>query len=482
MAQSKLANNWVIGASPSYFVQFDTIVPKVSLHDTIGSDPMFIGSSCISDSNGRLILVSAGMSLKDSNFNIISSADTLGGHAYAQFYQNLSPDMQHSLILPFENGIYYFVYGNVTDSVFNNIWLGSIGGDAVLDELMYAKIDLKTPGAGGNGTLLSKDVKLLENETLSKTQMMACRHGNGIDWWLFKQARGTNKIFKFLFTKDSVFSYGYQVFSGGPVYGTNDVVGQLAFSLDGTKFSSVLGDGNMKAFVSDFDRCTGILSNPRIIDLPILSMHNSFDTTLMSYESDGIAFSPNNQYLYVAQYSNVVQLDLLDSNPNTQWSVISGLDTAWEYFAGHASLHYSPDSVIYIGNLGWGGAQHPFLSAIKNPNGKGSLCNFGRGLRFSGPTALSPPNMPNYNLGGNGNCIPASYFEIDNYEGVTVFPNPTTDKIEIMGSMNQGEKKLYNEFGQLLLKTTKSEIDMSSLSKGIYYIRCEGRYFKIVLE
>jgi len=61
---------------------------------------------------------------------------------------------------------------------------------------------------GGAGKVLKRMQPLMENAELRKTQMMACRHANGKDWWLLKQAGDSNTICKFLFTQDSVYNMG----------------------------------------------------------------------------------------------------------------------------------------------------------------------------------------------------------------------------------------------------------------------------------
>jgi len=40
---------------------------------------------------------------------------------------------------------------------------------------------------------------LIQNANLRKTQMMACRHGNGKDWWLLKQEGDSANVHVFLF-------------------------------------------------------------------------------------------------------------------------------------------------------------------------------------------------------------------------------------------------------------------------------------------
>ncbi len=66
---------------------------------------------------------------------------------------------------------------------------------------------------GGAGKVTQRMVPLMQNANLRKTQMMACRHGNGKDWWLLKQEGGNADEHTFLFTQDSVYDKGVQLFN-----------------------------------------------------------------------------------------------------------------------------------------------------------------------------------------------------------------------------------------------------------------------------
>lgn len=120
--------------------------------------------------------------------------------------------------------------------------------------------------------------------------MMACKHANGRDWWLLKQARGVNRIFKFLFTQDSVYNYGIQTFAE-PIFSTNDLQGQSMFNEQGTQYASTC-EWTEKVFVADFDRCQGILSNPKVYNVARLNANNPFDTTIIDQNTEGLCLEP----------------------------------------------------------------------------------------------------------------------------------------------------------------------------------------------
>ncbi|MBK8686436.1 MAG: hypothetical protein IPN26_16455 [Bacteroidetes bacterium] len=52
-----------------------------------------------------------------------------------------------------------------------------------------------------------------------------------------------------------------------PAYSTFDLFGQMAFSPDGTKLAMV-HCYHSELFIADFDRCSGELSNAKIVNIP----------------------------------------------------------------------------------------------------------------------------------------------------------------------------------------------------------------------
>jgi hypothetical protein len=353
---------------------------------------------------------------------------------------------------------------------------------------MYSKIDMK--GNGGTGKVLEREIKIIENDSISNTQMMACKHANGKDWWLLKQAREENKVFKFLFTKDGVVDYGTQVFAQ-PIFSRTMNAGQSMFSQDGSKYATTCS-GTGKIFVADFDRCTGELSNPLVYDVDTLSMHNPLNPSEMDMYTQGLAFSPNGRFIYVYMVANIQQLDLLDSNPATQWSVVAELDTTWEAFQFYSDMYLGPDNKLYIGN--WGSVYCKQMSYFNNPDAKGLASDFcPRCLRFPNYGVSCPPTMPNYDLGEDLPCWPLEISELENEQKseLVVYPNPASTSITISCEALKGKRvlvSLYNMLGQEVLSTQshfvqqKSSIDVSSLPRGVYLLKVGEWVRRLVVE
>lgn len=71
-----------------------------------------------------------------------------------------------------------------------------------------------------------------------------------------------------------------------------------------------------------------------------------------------------------------------------------------------------------------------------------------------------------------GNCGSQSSQELQKEEWVKVYPNPAQDQISILylGNVQKIQSKLYNVQGKLMTQTTQSQLDVSSLANGIYYL------------
>jgi hypothetical protein len=319
--------------------------------------------------------------------------------------------------------------------------------------------------------------------------MMACRHGNGEDWWLLKNEGDNADVHTFLFTQDSVYDKGVQVFNT-PVWGQWDIRGQSTFNSDGTMFATTShGSSTGQIFLADFDRCYGKLTNPKTIIMPTGSQHLPWDTTITEKLSVGLAFSPNSQFLYVISMSNIYQYDL----QNQTWFHVVGMDTSWAQFSDYETGYMGNDNKIYIGNFGGTSKQ---MSRIDNPDVKGAGCNFcPRCLRLDSLGAYgyvgTPPCMADYGLGAKV-CWPESSSEIGavSSEMLVVYPNPASTSLTIELTTNKKgliPLEMYNMVGELVLKTniqsqTKVQINISALPKGLYVIRCEGVSQKVVVE
>jgi hypothetical protein len=492
ISQNKMGYTWIVGNNASYgkFDGTNNNPTTGSLYTMAAPNYPYIfggGHSNICDSaTGKILFLCNGMQVFDTLGNIIENGDSL---VPTNFYKHNgypgSTLTQSSLIIPKgNNGLYYVFIPTISDSKYN-YWLSNPLGDGRVpfDLLLYHVVDMNANS--GAGKVIEKNKVLLQHTELHKTMMQACKHSNGKDWWLLKQgAYGTNEIIRFLVTKDSIYGPYVQQFSE-PAYVTYDMTGQFAFNIAGTQFAAVQGKTN-KLFLADFDRCTGELNNPKVFNIPTDSTTKLYLDSIGERDSisNGVCFSPNNQFIYINKRYNIYQFEynVLDNN-NAWFRVKHGPDTTFHAFEYYGQMKLGPDSRIYIGKVSGGFKQ---FSVINNPNNKGDACDFCRKC-FRVDNALgglnSPPNMPDYTLGpSNKTCWPLDTNQLSNLnEALEVYPNPSSSVFNFKNKHGK-KKELFTMLGVLLFTTTKDEIDVSRYSKGVYYLRCEHAVRKVVVE
>jgi hypothetical protein len=383
-----------------------------------------------------------------------------------------------------ENKKYYVITPTVSDAYYQNVWLNKPALNWNFDLLLYHVVDMNANG--GLGKVVEKKMPLLQNTPMKKSQMTACRHANGKDWWLMKMAGDTNMVFTFLLMQDTIIRYPNQ-YIPFPFLGANEIFGQMKFTKDGTKWATTCAwvqDNTYAAagdvYIADFDRCTGVLSSfQRHVAPPYMS-----DTS-----NAGLEFSPNGQFLYVTKYNGIQQLDISAGT----WYDVTGPDT--NAFCGYSTLELGIDNKIYTGRFQGTCKQ---MSVINSPDIKFN-CDFCPNcLRSKSNWGYfkTPPNMPNYELGASGQpCWPLSSHEISvrRQEMLEVYPNPAFGKLFIkyeIASLQGGQaqslantkKQLYNSVGQMVLSTKENVIDVSNLSTGVYYLRCGNQVVKVIIE
>ncbi|MEN9339648.1 MAG: hypothetical protein RIQ62_960 [Bacteroidota bacterium] len=492
-AQNKMGYTWIVG----YNVDFAKFNGTSSLpltgqkfNASHPSTPMMFtrAHSNICDSlTGNIILSTGGMILYDSAGYIIENGDSLQP-TKAYTYNNPAeiPVTQGTIILPkgTENE-YYVIIPTVSDSLYDINILNPTGtGKFPFDLLRYNIVDMKQNG--GSGKVVQKNKILLRNVELSKVMMQACKHANGIDWWLLKHASYNNTVYRFLVTKDSIYGPYVQSFSE-PVWGWFDLYGQSTFSKDGKKYGAVMGKSN-KLFLADFDRCSGELSNPKVINIPIDSTTDPYwdNQNARDSLSGGISFSLNGDFVYISKRWNVYQFEVGESDSNLAWyRVVHGFDTTKIAFEGYGQLYRAPDNRIYIGKVGNSFTQ---FSVIDNPDNKGAACNFCRKC-FRIDTAdgglTSPPNMPDYELGPDTtiSCWPLIAAEVNGNVQWKIYPNPATDNVTVSyHSAMPLHFSLYNLLGQEMMTYTlpagviQKELLLSANLQGLYFYTVSNKH------
>ena len=284
---------------------------------------------------------------------------------------------QSSIILPKgSNGLYYVFTPTITDTTFTKIFAGQRNNSSY-DLMQYHVVDINANN--GMGKVIQKNVEMVSNVELSKVGMQAIRHANGYDWWLLKQGADTNIVYTFLVTKDTVVLDTIQGFNTEK-FGYFDLQGQSCFSADGSKYAYTQSMSN-RILVADFDRCYGILSNPKMYNKIFDTITVGIQTGVDSSRS-GLCFSENNKFLYLSSWYRIYQFEYNEPDSVLAWNIVKdGADTSINQFYYYQNLFRGIDGRIYIGHNTVGYGQN---SVINKPNLKGSACEFCRKcLRFN---------------------------------------------------------------------------------------------------
>ena len=412
----KYDNNWLIGHNYN--------VPPDPLNNTLinfSVDSLIIShvktlcnygltlSISISDSIGNFLFYSDGCKVVGSDNQFLENGEGLNpGEVSDQFCWKGYPIVDGGLVLPSPNKtnefdfITYFLkptndYGTTPVDLFNN------------------HISFKN----GKGKLTEKNLPIL-SDTFSFGNLTACKHANGIDWWIIVPKINSNTYYKILLDKDGFLIDGKQAI--GPVYNyLTDWSGQAVFSPDGKKYARY-DYGNVLS-IFDFNRCNGELKNP--LQLEILDSADSLNLGC------GIAFSASSRFLYVISGCMIYQLDMDSSD--ILGSIVTIIDGCSPIYTANFYLaQLAPNNKIYISSA----SESPFLHVIEKPENKGKACNLKEyGLSAYDQVLGALPYFPNYRLGplmGTGCDSISSTLDINDPNPIAItYPNPASESITI---------------------------------------------------
>ena len=464
--------NWITGdpAGNLCFTFTDTSV-GVQVQDR--HIAMFTSQTTISDSNGSLIFFTNGEKIFNIQSNIMPNGDSINfGAAVTDYYGEGYDAVEEVNALPTDtsgvwNLIHYYVA--YTDTApFLYPW-----------QIRESKVDMRLDS--GYGGVVFKN-KILVQDTLG-SYITSCQHANGRDWWVLASKSSSNCFYTLLVQPDTVIQYPIQCL--GNNYVSQDA-GQAAFSPDGSKFAWEGSYGGINIY--DFDRCSGILSNP--VHLPYYWSH--------AHEIQyGLAFSSNSRFLYVAQTTYIFQFDLQDTD------ILGSVDTVGYYvpppdtnsFPGsYFILQLAPDGKIYVN----AGNTIKWMHVINEPDKKGDSCNFvNYGLTLPAENGIGIPSYPgNYRLGPLHGSPCDTIYKTDTTgrdttgvgiralreKTLKIYPNPATDYAIIdygftdwsMGTTVSME--IINAIGQIIYTQPLpaysgfQKLDISKFASGLYNV------------
>ncbi|MBK8581242.1 MAG: T9SS type A sorting domain-containing protein [Flavobacteriales bacterium] len=412
----------------------------------------------ITNSEGDLLFSTNGAFIANVTGDTMQNGSGLNPSLYATWYPEGLNISQGCLIIPKpeEPNIYYLFHATIDDipnSVAHHLYLTEV--NSALDN--------------GTGEVESKNVEIIA-DTLNGGRITAVRHANGRDWWIFCFKANSNMHYRLLVTPNGVQLDGNQAI--GEIRTPDH--GQACFSPDGTRYAYYSGFDPADLEIFDFDRCTGLFSNP--IDISIDD----------SNSLGGLAFSPNGRFLYVSSVLDVYQFDMEAADIAGSMLLIAHWDGYYSPAPPFSTVfdiaQLAPDGKIYIGT--GNGTLH--MHVINNPDEPGLACNLVQhGIVLPRYYANSLPNHPNYFLGalagspcdtlglsvgldsaGLGSALPA----------IVAFPNPTLGNFTLSypAHATLGELEVRDVAGRVVLRerlpqwSTMHQVELTGQTAGMY--------------
>ncbi len=396
VAQEKFDHQWVVGYPPegdpgslfgAYLMDFNDDTLKL-IHVPQASLVTLSSTASICDKDGKLLLYSNGCQIHNGNFQLIEGCENVNpGPLWDNYctYPNAEdyPTVQSQVILPIpeqENQYIYLTHRHEVSAKYN--WSQTNW----YTEFYHCNIIDMSLSDGKGKSISSFDIQY--PDIVKGWNLAACKHANGKDWWIINFSFNTQKFYRLLLTKDGISGPWEQ--DGGPPRDSTSSVGQAVFSPDGTKYACIYSSAG-KAWIMDFDRETGLLSNLKIIK------HDTYK----DLDGRGISFSPNSRYLYISSEYYLDQFDTDSSNIQKSKILVGANDgyslPGWPYYISFCDQQLGPDGKIYIGQYVGGCRQ---WSIINKPNEKGLVCDFKQhSLTFPVYSTPNVPIQPNFRLG-----------------------------------------------------------------------------------
>ena len=439
-------------------VNFSDSIPEVSYFDI---KFWLKASTVMSDAEGHLLFYSNGCEVMNWAHQLVENGDSINlGPIHDEFCDHGYPASQGILALPWpgDSTKYCLLHLRADENY-------------LYTDFLYTVMEFFNPS--DSGKVLSKN-QLITQGSYS-AMITSVRHANGRNWWVLLPERFSNRIFIYLFDPSGISLVHEQIF--GQVW-TGDGVHQSVFSPDGTRYARVSALNGINLY--DFDRCSGLLSNHRFMDI-------SQDTVYLSTPT-GLSFSPNNRFLYATVGYKLWQYDTWAADIAASRQLVAYWDGYLDdgFFETSFFQHMlAPDGKIYI--VPPGGSRH--LHVIHSPNEPGLACNVEqRAIDLPTWEYWGMPNLPYYNLYDVPGS-PCDTLGIDDPLTATqepagpgsvpaiLYPNPTTSLLQVdFPAATTGTLRLLSISGVELRSwqvkgNHRATLYLDELPAGLYFLQ-----------
>jgi len=353
---------------------------------------------------------STGMDCRGSCASISDMSGNLLFYSFARYEDDSSGFVYNSINQLMQNGDRLCGAGLFNDILIINMPLDSLKfyvfhvGRFTTEGLFYSVIDLSQNS--GLGSVIQKN--LVINNFRSADCLKAIKHGNGRDWWLITKLSSTNltqinRFIVFLISPTGISLPNMQDFGNS----TDQDYQKLILNKNGDGFVLINTRGFMCMY--DFDRCSGIISNPNIIFSEQISNYSRIFWEGAYSENDSLFYITTTWNSFSNDTSRLFQFNLFAPN------IATSIDTIFEIKnpVQPGALRLTPDGKIYMTSFyNWGFPGFPYpdsvynqynmnLGVINYPDSLGTACDFQPFSFYLGGkrTYAGLPNNPNYELG-----------------------------------------------------------------------------------
>lgn len=455
--------NSILHFNDTTFLGEDTTTPIVMSN--------FYSSASFADKNGNLLFASNGWRLVNSYGEVLS---------YRLWHDDIpwpggSPDTtlvdltRGPLFLPDpsdSNRVYLFYSEYIT-----NYPMQTLGFARVDRRFCYALLDIPTQ------SLISKDHIILD-EITALSDMVALRHGNGRDWWIYKPTLQSNQYYRGLLSTAGLSEF--ELYTVPNMQGREQAFTMTHFTQDGSMMAHFSTYQAKYCQRLDVDRCTGNLSNPRETDLNPMFRPAEVGNFILSPDGSkfyGYRLNYNDSTYHPGTHQYDFELDSL-TLLSSQSSLLFLAPNFKELF--FLTPIQSPDTILL------------YLGAIQNPDSLGALSNVDdyKYPLLNIPTMLASANFANYRLG------PLAGSACDTLGSVTVgapvkplsdalsiFPNPSREVLHVRFQGVGAQPALltvYNSMGQVMHRQlleqeyTTLQSNTLNLPTGVYTVQVQS--------
>lgn len=452
-------HNWLLGYSTGVdtnvisrraFFQYDAI--NLNVVPTTFKMAFMATQGNISDENGNLLMVSNGCWIADASLDTMMNGSGLNPNLFTDDWNNSNSG------LPIANAHIFLPYPEDSSKYILFHQTGNYNASLASTELYYSVIDISLNG--GLGAVTQKNV-IVVSDTLG-WGIAATKHANGRDWWIVALSDSMKYCYSLLLTPNGIDTIFTQPFNNMNPY--SPFAGQPVFSPDGSKFAFTSAFGGAVNWyhdvrLLDFDRCSGLFSNPSIIDIT--------DT----YPGLSTAFSSDSKYLYASSTVRVFQINTDTSNIAMSLQTVAVNDSFYSPIPPFATdfwhMYLAADGKIYISS-GNGVIDMHF---IEYPDSGGLGCNVQQhAIHLPCWSGRGHVNHPNYYLGcdtlSTCTCLTTGINDFIYDFNLSVAPNPNEGNFSIsylLPQNSKGKLEIYDMNGKCVYELILSA--WSSLQK-----------------